>query len=96
MKATEELLSVRIISPTQVFFDGSAVSVSSKNYAGNFDVLAEHANFITVIENTPIIVRPTNGKELRFEFPLAIIFVSNNVVKVFTYIQPKIQDTLKQ
>lgn len=89
-------LHVRIISPQQIFFDGLATSVSSKNYAGKFDVLAQHANFITVVENTPITVRPPDQKELKFEFSLAIIFVTNNEVKVFTYIQPKIKETLKQ
>lgn len=89
-------LSIRIISPQQLFYDGAATSISSKNSAGNFDVLPAHANFITVIDNQPIVVRPTSGKPLTFKFPLAILYCSNNKVSIFTYVQPELKETLKQ
>lgn len=82
-----EVMDVRIISPQEVLFAGKALSVSSKNSAGNFDILGEHANFITLIENQPITVRTLDKKTLTFNFPLAIVYTSNNKVSIYTYIQ---------
>lgn len=83
----ELILKVKIISPRQDFFEGEALSVSSKNSVGNFDILPEHANFITMIQNTSIIIRKPNKEELSFNFPLAIIYNSKNIVKIYTDIQ---------
>lgn len=51
------ILNVKIISPTQTIFQGEAYSVSSANSAGTFDILPYHANFITMVQKTPIILR---------------------------------------
>lgn len=92
-------LHVRIISPQQLILDTEANSVSSKNPQGSFDILPQHANFITLINNSPIVVRParnanasvaggaTGQKPLVFKFPLAIILTRENKVDIYTYIQ---------
>jgi len=82
-------LHVRIISPQQLILDTQAVSVSSKNTQGNFDILPLHANFITLVENSPIVVKAPNQKPLTFKFPLAIIMTAENKVNIYTYIQPQ-------
>ncbi|MDO8576716.1 MAG: hypothetical protein Q7R82_00050 [Candidatus Daviesbacteria bacterium] len=84
-------LHVRIISPQQLILDTEANSVSSKNLQGNFDILPQHANFITLTENSPIIIRPANQKPLTFKFPLAIIVTTENKVNIYTYIQPQLE-----
>lgn len=58
-------LNVKIFSPTQTIFEGEAVSISSVNSMGKFDILPFHANFITLVQKTPIIVRTkkTGGSE---------------------------------
>lgn len=81
-------LHVRIISPQQLILDTEATSVSSKNLLGSFDILAQHANFITLVENAPIVIRASKQKPLVFKFPLAIILTSSNKVDIYTYIQP--------
>lgn len=80
-------LHVRIISPQQLVFDAEASSVSSKNTQGSFDILPLHANFITIVENEPIVVRAPNQKPVTFKFPLAIILATENKVNIYTYIQ---------
>ena len=82
-------LHVRIISPQQLILDSEAESVSSRNTAGNFDILPQHANFVTLINNSPIVVRPAGQKPLVFKFPLAIILTRENKVDIYTYIQPQ-------
>ncbi len=87
-------LHVRIISPQQLILDAEAQSVSSKNLQGSFDILPQHANFITLIENSPIVVRPASRqggqKPLVFKFPLAIILTRENSVNIYTYIQSSV------
>lgn len=78
-------LHVRIISPKQLLLDTEAESVSSKNLQGNFDILPQHANFLTVVEKQPIIVRVKDQKPLKFDLPLAIIFATENKVNIYTY-----------
>ena len=79
----KSLLHVRIISPQQLILDVQANSVSSKNQQGPFDILPQHANFITIIENQPIVIR--TEKSLTFQFPLAIILTTKNNVNIYTY-----------
>ncbi len=76
------------MSPQEILFQGPVLSVSSKNSAGNFDFLPEHANLITIIENNPIILRKQNKEKITFKFPLAIIYITND--KVSIYAQPEI------
>ena len=85
---SDPTLHVRIISPQQLILNSYAVSVSSKNSQGPFDILPQHANFITMVENTPIVIRVANQKPLVFKFPLAIIMVTENNVNIYTYLQP--------
>lgn len=85
--AINQSLHVRIVSPQQLLLDTQAYAVSSKNLQGRFDILPYHANFITVIENEPIIIRSKIGKPLSFRFPVAIIVNTRNRVNIYTYIQ---------
>lgn len=83
-------LHVRIISPQQLILDTEAESVSSKNSQGPFDILPQHANFITIVENQPIVVRIKGEQPLSYKFPLAIIYVTENKVNIYTYNYPQI------
>lgn len=57
-------LRVKILSPTQTIFDGQALSISSINSTGKFDILPYHANFITLVQKSPVILRiRKKGKE---------------------------------
>lgn len=77
------LLHVRILNSKEVLFDGQALSVSSKNSAGKFDVLPEHANFITLLENTDVVVRGQNASPLKFHFKQAILYTSKDQVSIY-------------
>lgn len=78
------MLQVKIISPKQDLFQGQASSVSSVNSQGKFDILPEHANFITIIEKSPIVVRTADNRTLTFNFPLAIIHTEKDQVSIYT------------
>jgi len=86
-------LHVTITSPKKDLFTGEASSVSSANSVGKFDILPEHANFVTLIEKHPIIIRPPKGKSIVFNFALAVISVNSNKVTIYTDIQPMISSS---
>ncbi|OGE43734.1 hypothetical protein A3A45_03015 [Candidatus Daviesbacteria bacterium RIFCSPLOWO2_01_FULL_36_8] len=83
----DETLHVRILSPQALLLDTQATSVSSTNVQGPFDILPEHANFITMVENSPIIIRSPGQKQTTYTFSMAIIYTMENQVNIYTYIQ---------
>ena len=84
-----QLLKVRIVTPKQLVFEADVLSVSSVNMAGKFDILPEHANFITIVQGQTITIRTRDKKRLVFTFPIAIIYNSENKVNIYTDIPLK-------
>jgi F0F1-type ATP synthase epsilon subunit len=78
-------LQVKIQSSEKIIWQGECDSLSSINSAGPFDILPFHSNFITFIENQPIIARMGYKKE-EFNFNRSIIFVSSNTISIYTNI----------
>lgn len=83
----ESILHVRISKATKVVWEGDALSVSSKNADGKFDILGMHSNFITLIRNDPIVVKTETGEEKEYRFNQSVISVSNNKVNIFSNIE---------
>lgn len=48
---------LKIYSPFKVYFEGEVISVSAVNATGDFDVLAGHHNFLTLISACDITIR---------------------------------------
>jgi F0F1-type ATP synthase epsilon subunit len=82
MDRKEGALSVKIETPTGVIWEGEAESVSSRNNAGEFDILPEHANMITLVVQAPIVIA-TASEEKRFEFGRAVISVRDNRIAIY-------------
>lgn len=75
-------LQVKVMSPYQVFYQGSAVSISAKNRTGPFDVLYNHSNFFSLLP--PGIVKVNTGFEtINIEIASGIIRVAQNTVTLF-------------
>ncbi len=62
--------------------EGKAKSISSRNEMGNFDILPQHINFITLIFDSIIIDTKQQGK-IEYEFNRGVLEVSNDKVKIF-------------
>lgn len=58
-----EHMHVKIYAPFKVYFDGIAKSVTAVNQTGPFDVLAQHHNFMTILEACDVVVRTDKGEE---------------------------------
>jgi len=81
----KDLLNVRVFwlpVSKEVFFEGEAESVSSENQLGKFDVLPQHANFISLIFNEVIIVTPKKEKFV-YHFEKGVLTVRKNEVRIF-------------
>lgn len=79
-----QTLRIQILSPKETIFDSQALSISSKNSLGKFDILPQHANFITLVQKNPIIIVLPQKRVIRFNFPMAIIYTKQNIVKIYT------------
>lgn len=90
-KPKQETLMVSIISPKREYFRGPAMSVSSINSAGAFDILVNHGNFITLVKEKPIIIRLPDKTVRTFTYSLAVVYAKKNIVTIFTDIHLEIQ-----
>jgi F0F1-type ATP synthase epsilon subunit len=84
IRPNSNILQVRILSPKKMIFLGQADALSSMNSTGKFDILPQHANFITLVKNKPIVVTTKDGQQQSFTFNLAIVLAINNAVTVYT------------
>lgn len=66
----------------EIFFEGEAISISSENKLGKFDILPQHTNFITLILNELILEKP-NGEKISYKFKKGVLEVSENKVNIF-------------
>lgn len=82
-----KLLNVRVISPRGESLKIDAKSVSSKNSSGKFDILPEHANFVTLIEEQPVFFLKENNTTEKIQFKMAILHTYGNKVNIYTDLQ---------
>jgi F0F1-type ATP synthase epsilon subunit len=78
-------LHVKVIAPTETFYDGPAVSISAKNKVGPFDILSNHANFFSLLTEGDVIVN-TGHQQLTFPIFHGILKVTNNTATLFVYL----------
>ncbi len=74
-------LHVVIKNRKKTFFDEDALSVTSFNDKGVFDILPYHENFISLVKKM-VTVR-TSVRVVQLQFESAVLSVSNDLVNVF-------------
>lgn len=79
----ETLLSVKIFSPREVYYDGKARSLSASNDTGQFDILPLHHSFITLLNAGTITVVQQSGQSKKLEIEKGLLRVKNNQAVVF-------------
>lgn len=75
-------LDVFVMTGDSVIFNDEAVSVSSRNDNGRFDILPFHANFISLIKEFVSIQRTAENKK-DFVIKSGILRVYENKVQIF-------------
>ena len=76
------MIVVSVKSLKKTYFDGKAESITSLNDTGEFDILSEHANFISLIRNYIVIDRGLKSEQ-KFMISNGILRVKENKVEVF-------------
>lgn len=82
----EPKLQIRIATPRETIYEGEAISVSSTNVDGDFDILPLHANFVTFIQDKKVIIRPPQGQPKEFNLEFAIVYNKDNKINIYTSI----------
>lgn len=81
-----KLLSVKIQTPRSVIYEGQAQAVASEDSRGPFSIVPEHANFLAVVSNTPILLIKEDGSKL--SIPVSQAIIHNLKDKVSIYVDP--------
>ena len=76
-------LSISILSPEEILFEGQAYFISCINKEGEFDLLPYHSNFISLIYKK-IRVYPTEGEIKDIQIGYALLKCFKNTVTILT------------
>lgn len=83
LKGKPTPLLVRILSPKETIWEGEAIAVAGHNSLGDFSILSQHANFISLIDRSIMIIKTTKERQT-FPIQHGMIFCRGNAVQVFT------------
>lgn len=78
----QKTLQIKISKKDKTVYDDVGVAVSSKNEIGAFDILGEHSNFVSIIQEY-IDVHKADSSKQRFIVDRGILTVRSNIVEVF-------------
>ena len=78
-------MTLEIISPQEVVFQGEAVSVTLPGQVGRFTVLKNHAPLISVLVEGTVAYRTPAGEEKTYDIKGGLADVDHNVISVCIY-----------
>lgn len=89
--ATQELIKTILTSPEAVVWEGEALSVTSENSEGLFDLFPDHARFMTLLENVDLVIHLPTGDEQVFHIEKAVLLFQDATAKIYLHkhINPK-------
>lgn len=73
---------IKVRNPDEVLFEGEVDQISSSNKIGKFDILDNHANFISLIQDALIMKKAGAVNEIKVDS--GVLRVQEN--KVFVYL----------
>lgn len=77
------------MSPVALVWEVEASALSAENRDGPFDILPDHARFLSLVGKAPLTVELIDGSTKSFTFENAMLFFEDNVATVY------IQEELK-
>lgn len=87
--------NLKVVSREGIIYEGEVNSISSNNEKGVFDVLAQHANFISLISKG-LTIRDMDNNEKEIKFDNALLKVYRNNVEVYVGVEGMSPSSLKQ
>jgi hypothetical protein len=82
-KPPEGQMFIKVYSPFKSYFDGLGVSISAANDTGDFDILAGHHRFLTLLSTCEIQIRLVQGESEPIKIDRGIMYVKEDRVTVF-------------
>ncbi len=77
-------MHIKIASPFKTYFDEAGYSLSAVNATGPFDILPHHHNFLTLLSQGELVVRPVRStKEVKVRISGGLMHVKADRVSVF-------------
>ncbi len=76
-------MSVKVYSPSHVYFDGLAFSITAKNDTGEFDVLPKHHPFICLLNVCDMVVRSVSEGNRKISISGGLMHVKEDKIIVF-------------
>lgn len=78
-------MTLKIISVTEILFNGEVTSVTLPGTMGEFTVLKNHASLLSTLTAGSIRYTDTNGAVLSSDITGGIADIDNNVISVCVY-----------
>lgn len=78
----QDFIVAKVITPDKILFQGNALAISSKNQKGDFDIIPDHANFITVVMEKLVIVA-ADGSQKEYNFSTGIIHLYQGIAQIY-------------
>lgn len=78
-------MTLKIISVTEILFNGEVTSVTLPGTMGEFTVLKNHASLLSTLTAGSIRYTDTNGAALSSDITGGIADIDNNVISVCVY-----------
>ena len=82
---SKNTITITVMSPSEVVWVGEVQSFSATNSDGLFDVLPDHARFVTLIEPNSLTLHEKNGEDRSFELSKAVLFFQDNIAKIYIH-----------
>lgn len=72
------MLNFKLLLPDSTLFEGNVHSVTARGELGHFEVLKNHAPFMTSIHAGDVIIHKEGGEKLTFKVNGGFFFIENN------------------
>lgn len=82
----QDRFHLKVLAREGPVYEDEVTSITSFNEVGKFDILAQHANFISLI-NKGLTLRDLQGRLKEIKFDNALIKVRENKVEVYVGIE---------
>lgn len=79
---TDPIIHVLVRDRNKVLYDGPSTGLSSKNSKGVFDILVNHANFISLLNET-LYIHQKDKPDILIPMTNALVKVIENNVEVY-------------
>jgi len=72
------MLKFKLLLPDYTLFEGDVLSVTARGELGQFEVLKNHAPFMTSIHSGDVTVRKEDGEKVIFKVNGGFFYIENN------------------